>query len=284
MSVLSSPPELLRGVPLLLGHRGHRLGRVWSRRRAGTESPDARALAEIENTRAAFDRALALGCDGMELDVHRTADGHLVIHHDSSIHGLPIADTQLAALRRVQPSLMTLPVFLRRYGERAWLDLEIKGYGLEADLVEVLRHLPPARGYVVSCFDPEVLLRMAALAPDIPLCFNLNRPARLRSLKSLPITWVAPHERLASRWYLDRLHAAGFHTLVWTVNRERKLQMLLRAGVHALVSDDPCLLASLCSFRGNLATPRAERVPVPPQNANNPFWGPRSGRPSKPRS
>ncbi len=243
MSVLASPPELLRGVPLLLGHRGHRLGRVWNRRRGGRgEAPDAQALTEIENTRAAFDRALALGCDGMELDLHRTADGHLVIHHDSSIHGLPIADRQLTALRRVQPSLMTLPVFLRRYGERAWLDLEIKGCGLEAELVEVLRDLPPARGYVVSCFDPEVLLRVAALAPDFPLCFNLNRPARLRTLKSLPITWVAPHERLASRWYLDRLHAAGFHTLVWTVNRERKLQMLLRAGVTAIASDDPHML------------------------------------------
>lgn len=238
-------PAGLPERPLLLGHRGHRLGRLWRRRRrVRAWQPGAQALAEIENTRPAFDRALALGCDGLELDLHRTADGHLVIHHDPLLRGLPIAQTRLPALRRLQPGLMTLPVFLRRYGPRAWLDLEIKAMGLEADLVEVLRRVPPARGYVVSCFNAAVLLRLAALAPELPLCLNLKRPARLRRLKSLPITWVAPHERLATRWFLDRLHAAGFKTLIWTVNRERKLQMLLRAGVHALVSDDPHMLVS----------------------------------------
>lgn len=234
------------GLPeraLMLGHRGHRLGLLGRRRRrARAWTPNPAALLEIENTRPAFDRALALGCDGLELDLHRTADGHLVIHHDAELHGLPIAHTHLTALRRRLPGLMTLPVFLRHYGARAWLDLEIKGSGLEPDLIEVLRRLPPGRGYVVSCFSAAVLLRIAALAPEVPLCLNLKRPVRLRRLKSLPITWVAPHERLATSWYLDRLHAAGFKTLIWTVNRERKLQMLLRAGVAAIVSDDPQLL------------------------------------------
>lgn len=236
-------PSGLPSRPLMLGHRGHRLGRLWRRRRrARMGQPGARALAEIENTRPAFDRALALGCDGLELDLHRTADGQLVIHHDPHLRGLPIAGTSFSALRRLHPRLMTLPVFLRRYGTRAWLDLEIKDRGLEADLVAVLRRQPPTRGFVVSCFSPAVLLRIAALAPEIPLCLNLKRPVRVRRLKSLPITWVAPHERLATRWYLDRLHAAGFKTLIWTVNRERKLQMLLRAGVAAIVSDDPKML------------------------------------------
>jgi len=236
--------------PLLLGHRGHRLGRLWRRQRTRMLAPPAAVLAEIENTRPAFDRALAAGCDGLELDLHQTADGHLVIHHDLDLQGRLIALTRLTDLRRLQPELMTLPVFLRRYGSRAWLDIEIKGRRLEPALVEVLRRIPPTRGYVVSSFRPRVLQRMAELAPEIPLCLNLKRPVSLRKLKSLPIAWVAPHERLCTRWYVNHLHAGGWQVLVWTVNRIPKMRMLARAGVAVLVSDDPAtLVTSVDPFR-----------------------------------
>src|SRR5689334_18596174 len=59
---------------------------------------------EPENTVAAFTRALELGADGVELDVHRTADGGIVVHHDASASGVGLlAAMPFAAIRRAAP-------------------------------------------------------------------------------------------------------------------------------------------------------------------------------------
>jgi glycerophosphoryl diester phosphodiesterase len=244
-SVAALASAVNAGRPLLLGHRGHRLGLLARHRRSRRPTAvDAEALAEIENTLPAFDRALEAGCDGLELDIHITADRQLVIHHDPLLSGLPIELSTLRQLRRVQPLLPMLPVVLRRYARRAWLDLEIKAAGLELEFLECLRKDPPQRGYVVSSFLPGVLCKLAELAPEVPLCLNLSRPRGVRLIKRLPVSYVAPDTRFATRWYIEQLQKAGWKVLVWTVNRERKMRMLAKAGVTAVVSDNPALLVA----------------------------------------
>lgn len=225
--------------PLLLGHRGHRLP----------------AWGETENTLAAFDRALAAGCDGLELDLRSTADGRLVIHHDPDLRyhtsadpAIPIATASLRSLRRLQPSLANLEQVLRRYQRRAWLDLEIKSAAVVEHLPPLLRRYPIERGFVVSCFELPVLMQLARLDPTLTLCWNLRRPCGLRKLRAaraIGIQWVAPHQAGCTAWYVRRLRAHGWRVLVWTVNRAAKMRLLARAGADVLVSDDPYRLADI---------------------------------------
>lgn len=218
-------------MALRLGHRGHRL-KDWHER---------------ENSVAAFDRALAAGCDGFELDLRRTSDSRVVIHHDPELrHGgerIAVAKTSLRALRRLNPALTTLDEVLRRYRDRAWMDLEVKAVDAVPRLVEALARWPPRRGFVVSSFELPVLRRLEMLAPELPRCLNLRRPASLRKLKDARVSWVAPHQASCSAWYVRRLRDGGWRVLVWTVNRPARLRLLERAGADALVSDDPYLLA-----------------------------------------
>ena len=82
-----------------------------------------------ENTLAAFAAALAIpGCDGLELDVQRSADGVLVIHHDATlerVHGRPerVDALSVAALGAI--GVPTLADTLRAVGRRAFLDIEL---------------------------------------------------------------------------------------------------------------------------------------------------------------
>ena len=224
-------------APLLLGHRGHRL-RQWG---------------EWENSLAAFDRALAAGCHGLELDLRRTSDHRIVVHHDPELRlgggAVPIAESSLRSLRRLHPELATLDQVLRRYRARAWMDLEVKAPEAVEELVRQLRRWPPERGFVVSSFDLPTLERLSELAPGVPLCLNLRRPCSLRRLhllrRTLPLNWVAPHQAACTAWYVRRLRAAGWSVLVWTVNSPAKMRLLARAGVDALVSDDPSLLSQI---------------------------------------
>ncbi|HEY7838821.1 MAG TPA: glycerophosphodiester phosphodiesterase [Terriglobales bacterium] len=224
--------------PLLLGHRGHRLP-LWG---------------ESENTLAAFDRALAAGCDGIELDLHATADGAIVIHHDPDLRlqpqPVPIAAASLRALRRLQPQIATLNQVLRRYRRTAWLDLEVKAAPVVELLPALLHRLPPERGFVVSSFEGPVLARLAQLDPTLPLCWNLRRPCSLRKLQAARrwgVTWIAPHHAGCTAWYVRRLRSQGWRVLVWTVNRSAKMRLLARAGADALVSDDPYRLVEIVS-------------------------------------
>lgn len=215
-------------MTLLLGHRGHRL------RRRG----------ERENTQAAFDHALATGCDGFELDLQASADGRAVIHHDPELegYGIAIAEASLRALRRLQPDLATVEQVLRRYRRRAWMDLEVKAAATVPPLLAALRRWPPQRGFVISSFDPKVLARVHEQDASLPLCLNLGRPVRLRRLADCGASWIAPHQAACTAWYVRRLRQAGWRVLVWTVNHPAKMRLLARAGADALVSDYPSLL------------------------------------------
>ncbi|MGH9482907.1 MAG: glycerophosphodiester phosphodiesterase, partial [Terriglobales bacterium] len=217
-------------TPILLGHRGHRLP----------------AWREPENSLPAFDRALAAGCAGFEFDLRLTADGRVVIHHDPGIQvggaRVEVASTSLRALRRLQPQLATLEQVLRRYRDRAWLDLEVKAIETVPRLAEALARWPPRRGFVVSSFDLPTLRRLASLAPAAPRCLNLRRPISLRRLRQAQVTWVAPQQASCTAWYVRRLRAQGWQVLVWTVNRPSRMRLLARAGADALVSDDPYML------------------------------------------
>lgn len=223
-------PAPASALPLCLGHRGHR----------------CRSWPETENTLAAFDRALAAGCDGLELDLRLSGDRRVVVFHDDQIRHrhdtVPIAHTSLRALRRLHPQLATLEQVLRRYRDRAWLDLEIKAPEAVPAVVEGLRRWPPRRGCVVSSFEAAVLARVADLAPEVPRCLNLRRPARLRRLRAAGVGWIAPQQSFCTAWYVAWLRRHGWQVLVWTVNHPARMRLLTRAGAAALCSDLPALL------------------------------------------
>ena len=125
--------------PLLLGHRGCR-------------------GAHPENTFAAFEYALANGCEVFEFDVRSTADDYLVLVHDPKHDGNEVAKFTYAGLneRRKRPRLDSpsdpiayLDEMLQRFAPRAWLDIELKVTGIEHRVLNVLRKHPPVKGYVI---------------------------------------------------------------------------------------------------------------------------------------
>lgn len=211
--------------PLLLGHRGAR----------GDKSAP-------ENTLASFDLALAQGCDGFEFDVRITADGEAAICHDPDIGRLRIAESSRCELK-----LPLLREVLTRYQRIAFLDIELKAPGLEKIIMELLREFPPARGFVVSSFLPEILQQSYRLDSSIPLGLICETQAQLSLWPDLPIEYVIPHYKLLRRGLIERLKAANKKVLVWTVNVPTAMKRFADWGVDGLISDHPKLLARTAS-------------------------------------
>ncbi|HXE90643.1 MAG TPA: glycerophosphodiester phosphodiesterase [Terriglobales bacterium] len=212
--------------PLLLGHRGAR-------------------KAAPENTLAAFDLALAHGCDGFEFDVRRTADGEAVVVHDATVAGMEVAATAYEQLRQAvggKEGPPTLEQVLARYAARAVLDIEVKVRGLEERVARLLRQYPPQREYVISSFQPEVLVALRLQQADLPLGYISDRAYALVAWPKLPVQYVMLHLDLLTQKRLEKLQVAGKKVFVWTVNETRDMVRLAEAGVDAIISDDTELL------------------------------------------
>lgn len=232
----------------MLGHRGARLPQL------------------PENTLAAFHLALHAGCDGFEFDVRSTRDRQLVIVHDARLCGLEVAastyaelqqrweermlarlpSTQRRSLADDQLALTCLQEVLQRYGGRSFLDIELKAAGLEDAVLCALRDNPPAQ-FVVSSFLPEVLVNFRRKEDEIPLGLICDSARQLARWPKLPVSFVIPHCKLASKELIETLHRAGKKVMVWTVNREADARQFAAWGVDGIVSDDPEMLVRACT-------------------------------------
>ena len=224
-----SPAEP-RPRPLLLGHRG------------------ARRYAP-ENSLEAFDLALQHGCDGFEFDVRRTADGHSVICHDTKLFGLVVARNEFAKLRECGKKrsceVASLEQVLERFAPRAFLDIELKVGGLEQATVEALRRFPPARGYFVSSFLPEVVEEVHARDASVAVGLICDQRKQLARWRELPVSALFLHRRLASERTVSELHEAGKQVFVWTVNAAREMRVFEAMRVEGIISDDTEELAQV---------------------------------------
>lgn len=218
---------------LLLGHRG---------------SPrEAR-----ENTLESFRVALQAGLDGVELDVQRTRDGVLVIHHDFDLEGVAISRLIWPELAARAPWLPRLEEVFELYEEfpQARLNLELKSQppvsdGRESDLARALAAWPQRDRVWISSFDPLALIRLGKAGVDVPLALLYTQPEMLELLPCLPVGGVHPHFSLLEAERVQEFKAKGLFVVTWTVNDRETAGRLFGWGVDGVIGDLPQeLLAS----------------------------------------
>jgi glycerophosphoryl diester phosphodiesterase len=203
--------------PLLLGHRGAR----------GEKSV-------AENTLAAFDFALAQGCDGFEFDVRLSADGQAVICHDATTRGLEIVQSPAQKL-----GLPLLREILIRYQDSAFLDIELKVPGLERITLDLLRDRPPGRGCVLSSFLPAVLQAIHGMDAAIPLGLICETRSEFSLWPKLPVQYVILHHKLVRKTVVREIQNTGKNAFVWTVNSGVDMRRFGEWGVDGIISDTP---------------------------------------------
>jgi glycerophosphoryl diester phosphodiesterase len=218
--------------PELIGHRG-----------APRERP--------ENTLASFLRALDLGADAIELDVHATRDGVVVVHHDfvpravssvAALQGRPIAEltaVELATFRVAGEPIPTLSDVLEAIGARATVYVEIKGRAIEQLVVATIARASPAGGVPVHSFDHRAVARARAIDPaiisGILLVSYLVEPERaLRAARARDYwqEWSMIDEHL-----VRSIHAENGRVIAWTVNEAEEARRLASIGVDGICTD-----------------------------------------------
>lgn len=208
------------------------------------------------NSRRALDAAAALGVDMVEVDVHATVDGELILWHDDAIPAPEgrrvIAETPLSVLRRLDLGGGERPITLAEGMEavrgRAALLIDLKADGLAPAITETVLRLDFAPAVV--CGDQwESLRAVTARNPAIGTSLTLGRGWARRwgedviesiDTGALTIDWRALDARL-----IERAHARGLAVLAWTVDAPERMRRLLDLGVDGLTSNRPALLMTL---------------------------------------
>ena len=218
-----------------------------------------------ENTLAAFQAALDLGCDWIETDLRLTSDDVPVLFHDPTVNRTTNGKGRLG--RMSLSEVLRLDAggwFDRRFrGERiptldealAWcrgrcgLNLEIK----EEDRVEALvqRIAPKFRAHgsldriLFSSFRASDLRRLRAAFPHGRLGWLASRRTQglTRLNRGVRLAALHPKDPLVNRRLMHRCRNMGLAVHVWVVNRRRRLRQLETLGVDGVMTDDPRLFA-----------------------------------------
>jgi glycerophosphoryl diester phosphodiesterase len=214
-----------------------------------------------ENTLPTFDAGMSAGADGLELDVHLSADGAIVVHHDKTLERTtrgsgPVSAHTAAELSRL--GVPTLDDVLQRY-RNARIIVEMKQD--EAALGEALARAVRAAGAVdrvcAAGFGPaavaavrRALPEMATSAHQLEVQRALRRtwlcwPLRSCEWQGYQVPEIAGRIRVVSRRFVRYAHLAGLKVHVWTVDEEADMRRLLDWGVDGLISNKPRLAVAV---------------------------------------
>jgi len=234
--------------PLILAHRG-----------ASAYAP--------ENTLAAFRLALEQGADGVELDVKLSADGKVVVIHDSTVTRTTgaqgkVKDLTLAEMRSLSVGshfsakfnderIPTLEEVFESIGKRSVINVELTNYNTPRDhLVETVCMLVKKFGLqkniLFSSFFPSNVSRARSYLPEVPtgllaLGGFLGAWSRSFGFAFGQYQALHPNVRDATHQQIQRVHRLGKRIHVWTVNAEGDMSRLFDWGVDAIITDDPQL-------------------------------------------
>lgn len=201
-----------------------------------------------ENTLPSFRLALDAGADGIELDVHATADGTVVVHHDDQVPGgAMIHALAWDEVRRVEVApgvgVPTLREVVELVADQAVLFVELKGSGIERLVAAELARVP-RDSVAVHSFDAEMIARLGVHAPALRTGVLIDQDvvsvrdllARTRAMD----LW--PEHALVDEQLIHVTRALGARVIPWTVNDSARARELAALGVEGICTDDVRLL------------------------------------------
>jgi len=211
------------------------------------------AALEPENTLLGIGRAIELGVDQIEIDVHLTRDNRLVVIHDETVdrttngHGR-IRDLSFKEIRALNAgkgeTVPTLEEVIRLTKGKVILQVELKGRGVEKNAVEAVEMTGIVGEVVFTSFRHPAVRTAKELNPDIETgvlfyCLPID-PCRLALDAGAEA--IHPNVSFVDKEMVCRAHESGLKVRAWNSDDEQEMKRLIKTGVDGLGSNRPDLL------------------------------------------
>lgn len=196
-----------------------------------------------ENTLASFQKALDLNVDGIELDVHLSSDGKVVVIHDETLERTTsekgfVNDFTSDELQQLNVS--TLEKVINLVNQKCFINIEIKDAKATLEVVKIIKKYP-FQEFQVSSFDWEVLESISMKNPEIFLgvLTENNVDEALAFAKKIKAKSINPYFKLLNSEVIERIRENKFKIFTWTVNQPEDITFVKSLEVDGIISDFP---------------------------------------------
>ena len=221
-----------------------------------------------ENTLAAFERAIQIGVDILEVDVHATGDGQIVAVHDSTLDRTTdgrgsVREQSLDQIRQVDAGswfaddfrgerVPTLQEVLELARHRALVLIEVKADFIAERILHIVDSMAATSQVIIQSFNPQNVQRTKLLNPSIPTALLVGKlpttPSRVRARRLVKQVLQAGANTL-SIWHatltpplLEEMRKRGIAVWAWTVDQEIIMRDLALVGIQGIITSYPNLL------------------------------------------
>ncbi|MGC1632183.1 MAG: glycerophosphodiester phosphodiesterase family protein [Gelidibacter sp.] len=200
-------------------------------------------------------KAMDLGVDGIEIDVHLCQTGELVVFHDFTLERLTEATGEIAKRTLEQLKVLkvngqfkipTLLEVLNLIDKKCFLNIELKGKRTAEDTCRIIQLYVETKGwnyehFIVSSFDFEQLKTVFNSNKNIPLAVltESDIEGAIDFAKTINAKAIHPDFLLLNKNKVKEIQNLGYKVNAWTVNELKDIALMKSYGVNGLISDFP---------------------------------------------
>lgn len=208
-----------------------------------------------ENTLASIQKAMDLGVDGIEIDVHLCQTGELVVFHDFTLERMTegigaIAMKSLEELKALmindQFKIPTLLEVLDLVDKKCLLNIELKGERTAFEACKSIQLYTETKGwefadFIVSSFNHNELKTVFNINKNIPLAVltESNIDEAIHFAETIMTKAIHPNYQLLTKDKVNELQNLGYKVNTWTVNEPEAIALMKSYEVDGIISDFP---------------------------------------------
>ncbi len=200
-----------------------------------------------ENTVEAFKIAIDMQADAIELDIRKTKDDVLVVHHDPSLKNQKklLAEMNYAEVLECNKNsayqVPTLEEVLKLCKDKISLDIELKESGYEKQIVDLVLLYFSIENFLFTSFYKHSLEAIQNLDINISSGYLFHKPLLLNSIPKF-VDYLLPHKALCKVGYLKKLEKIGKPIIVWTVDKQKAKEKFVKKNLFGIITNDPSRL------------------------------------------
>lgn len=206
----------------------------------------------LENSLGSFKKAIKMGADEVEFDIRRTKDGKAIVMHDAKLNRTTngrgaISKLTLKEIRRFRmkngEKIPILEEALRLLKNKVGCTIEVKDYGLENEVVRLIKKLDVRDQVMVGSFKTAVIKKVKKLMPEVRTQLITDRVFSVRHFikkaLNLGVSVIALNYKKASKKLVDAAHKNNLAVYVWTADDQQTAIKMRRLGVDGMEGNYP---------------------------------------------
>ena len=198
---------------------------------------------EKDNSMEAFDKAVKMGVDMIELDLRRTKDNVYIAYHRKIVGCNRIKNLEYSDLNKITGySVVKMQNLFKKHKKKVKFDIDLKERGYEKDLIKFFNKHIDLKNIIITSRNLDSLKKIKKINPKIKLGISrfLSLPRTIDLCLKNGLEYVVPNHLFLNNKFLDYSYFKKIKVLIYTVNSEKKIKKFLNdSRITGIITNNP---------------------------------------------